>query len=180
MLQTNANADESAVATVLGGVIVRGEQNMLTDTAAPGIAGARAALETFYFAFNTRSADLYQQMWADDPLVQLGSPVGGMIRGSASITALSERMLSGSARIQTVVDDIVAYVTPELVVFTERERGTYTHDGGHETMSELPEGRSICIFRFIAKQGGWRLVYHQVSLDDADQLAQFQRAVRGG
>jgi hypothetical protein len=88
-------------------------------------------------------------------------------------------MFSGSARVQTVLEDIVAYVTPELVVFTGRERGTYTPDSEHEAMSELPAIRSICIFRFIAEQGGWRQVYHHVSLDDADQLARYQRAVRG-
>ncbi|MGZ3679524.1 MAG: YybH family protein, partial [Ktedonobacterales bacterium] len=175
----NAHADDRAVATVLDGVIVRGDHNMLADTAAPGIEGARAALETFYYAFNTRSVDLYQRIWADDPLVQLGSPVGGIVRGSARIAALSERMLSGSSvRVQTVLEDIVAYETPELVVFTERERGTYTRDSEHDAMSEL-SGSSICIFRFIAEQGGWRLVYHHVSLDDSDQLARYQRAVRG-
>ena len=178
-MQTNANADDRAVATALSGVIVRGERNVLADTAAPGIAGALAALETFYYAFNSRSLDLYQRIWADDPLVQLGSPVGGIVRGSAGIAALSERMFSGSMRVQTVLEDIVAYATPELVVFTGSEHGTYTHDSEHEAMSELPEIRSICIFRFIAAQGGWRQVYHHVSLDDADQLARYQRAVRG-
>lgn len=181
-MQTNANAanaDDRAVATALGGVIVRGEQNMLAATAAPSIAGARAALETFYYAFNTRSLDLYQRIWADDPLVQLYSPVAGMVRGSASIAALSERIFAGSVRVQTMLEDIVAYVTPDLVVFTGRERGTYTHDSEHEARSELSEGRSICIFRFIAAQGGWRQVYHHVSLDDADQLARYQRTVRG-
>ena len=181
-MQPNANAgnaEERAVATALDGVIVRGERTMLVDTAVPGIEGARAALETFYYAFNTRSLDLYQRIWADDPLVQLYSPVGGMVRGSASIAALSARMFSGSARVQTVLEDIVAYVTPDLVVFTGRERGTYAHDSEDEAMSELSEIRSICVFRFVAAQGGWRLVYHHVSFDDADQLARYQRAVRG-
>src|SRR5260370_22744869 len=118
MMQTNANADDRAVATALDGVIVRGERNMLADAAAPGIAGARAALETFYHAFNTRSLDLYQRIWADDPLVQGYSPVGGIVRGSASIAALSERRCSGSVRGQTVLDDIVAYGTRDLGVLT--------------------------------------------------------------
>jgi len=52
------NADDRAVATALDGVIVRGEQNLLADTAMPGLTGARAALETFYYAFNTRTVDL--------------------------------------------------------------------------------------------------------------------------
>jgi ketosteroid isomerase-like protein len=178
MTQTDTNADDRAVATALTGVIVHGEQNMLAETAATGIAGARAALETFYYAFNTRSVDLARRIWADDPLVQLVSPVGGLVRGSAGIAAGYERFFSGSLRVQTVLEDIVAYVTPELVVFTERERGTYTHEGAPEARSDLAEGRSICIFRFIAPQGGWRLVYHHVSLDDPDALARYQSAVR--
>lgn len=186
MMQTNANADNSAVATALDGVIVRGEQNLLAETATPGLAGARAAVETFYYAFNTRLPDLYRQIWADDPLVQVGTPVAGLVRGSATITALAARMLSGSsgpARVQTMLEDIVAYVTPELVVFTGREHGSYTGastpDSEHEAMAELADVRSICVFRFIAAQGGWRQVYHSVSIDDADQLARYQHAVRG-
>jgi hypothetical protein len=180
MMQTNANADDRVVATALRGVIVRGEQNLLAESAAPGAEGARAALETFYYAFNTRSVDLYQRIWADDPLVQLSSPVGGMVRGSAAIAALAARMFAGSLQVQTVLEDIVAYVTPDLVVFTGSERGAYTtQQGAHEATSDLPMVRSICIFRFIAAQGGWRQVYHHVSFDDADQLARYQRAAHG-
>jgi hypothetical protein len=182
MTQTNdnaANADDRVVATALVGVIVRGEQNLLTTTATPTAEGARAALETFYHAFNTRSLDLLRRIWADDPLVQASSPVGGIVRGSAAIAAGYARMLSRPSRVQTVLEDIVAYETPDLVVFTGRERGAYTRDSEREAMSDLSEIRSICIFHFIAEQGGWRLVYHSVSLDDAEQLAGYQRAVRG-
>lgn len=180
-MQTNANAEDRAVGTALDGVIIGGEQNLLTESALPGIAGARAALETFYYAFNTRSLDLMRQIWADDPLVQLVTPLVGMVRGSASIAPLYARGFSGPARVQSALEDIVAYATPELVVFTGRERGTYTRDTEHEATSAPPEVRTtcICIFRFIAQQGGWRQVYHHVALDDADQLARFQRAVRG-
>jgi hypothetical protein len=125
------------------------------------------------------SPDLARRIWADDPLVQLDSPLVGIVRGSAAIAALYERGFSGPARVQTVLEDIVAYVTPELVVFAGREHGTYTHDGEQEAMSELSETRTVCVFRFIAEQGGWRQVLHHVSLDDPDQLARYQRAVRG-
>jgi hypothetical protein len=178
MAQTDTNADDRAVATALTGVIVRGERNRLADSAAPGLAGARAALETFYHAFNTRSVDLAQRIWADDPLVQLVSPVGGLLRGSAGIAAAYARGFSGSLRVQTVLEDIVAYATPEMVVFAGRERGTYTHDSAPEALSDLPAIRSIGIVRFIAPRGGWRLVYHHVSLADPDGLARYQRAAR--
>jgi len=178
-MMSNANGDDSAIASVLSGVVVTGDQNLLADTAVSGIQGARAALETFYYAFNTRSVDLYKEIWADDPLVQLYSPFAGMVRGHASIAAIADRMLSSPVRIKTVVEDIVAYVTPELTVFTGREHGAYTQDGEHSAVSQPAESRFICIFRFIAEQGGWRQVYHHVSLEDADQLARFQHAVRG-
>jgi hypothetical protein len=180
MIPTSANQEDGAVAIALQDVIVRGEHNALAETATPGIAGARAALETFYYAFNTHSLSLYQQIWADDTLVQLSSPVAGMVRGSATIAALAARIFAGPAQVQTVVEDIVAYATPELVVFAARERAAYTREGAPDGEREaLSEIHSICVFRFIAAQGGWRLVYHSVWLDDTDQIARYQRAVRG-
>jgi hypothetical protein len=67
-------------------------------------------------------------------------------------------MFSGPARIQTVLDDIVAYVTPDLVVFAGREHGTYTDDSERAAMIELSEVRSICVFRYIEQQGGWSII----------------------
>jgi ketosteroid isomerase-like protein len=151
------------VAIALDGVIVRGERNLLADTALPGIEGARAALETFYYAFNTRSQDLLLKIWADDDLAQLETPLVGLVSGIRAIAAVYGRMASSPVQIKTVLDDIVAYVAPELAVFTERERATSTQDNG-ATTEEL-SGRSICIFRFRAEQGGWRLIYHKVSVD---------------
>jgi hypothetical protein len=181
-MQASHNAEDRAVATALGDVVVRGQQNLLTESAMPGLAGARAALETFYYAFNTRSLDLMKQVWADDPLVQVDTPVVGLVRGSARFAPLYERGFAGPARIQSAFEDIVAYVTPELVVFTGRERGSYTRDSAPAIALEPPEVRTtcICVFRYIAAQGGWRQVYHHVAIGDADQLAQFQKAVRGG
>jgi hypothetical protein len=181
---SHSDGDETTapmLAVDLRGVEMRGARDRLAESSTPGIEGARAALETFYYAFNTRSLDLVRQIWADDRLVQLDTPVVGIVRGSAGIAALYERGFSGPMRVQSVLEDIVAYVAPELVVFAGRERGTYAHDSGHEAMAALPEMRTtcICIFRFIATQGGWRQVYHHVALDDPDQLARFQRAVRG-
>jgi hypothetical protein len=168
---------EGAIA--LDAVVVRGERNLLADTALPGIEGARAALETFYYAFNTRSVDLMREIWAaDDPLTQVVSPLG-FARGSANIDTAYSRMLSGPMGMQTILDDIVVYLTSELAVFTERERGTDTPHGEQRGTSELVEGRTSCIFRFMASQGGWRLIYHQVSLSDPSGLARLQRSVRG-
>ena len=50
------------MAAALRGVIVRGERNALAETTASGIEGARAALETFCQAFNTRTLDLMRRI----------------------------------------------------------------------------------------------------------------------
>jgi hypothetical protein len=102
-----------------------------------------------------------------------------MVRGSADIAMLYARGFLGPARVQTVIEDIVAYATPELVVFAGRERGACTRECEREAVSDLSEIHSICVFRFIATQGGWRLVLHHVSLDGTDQLARYQRAAPG-
>lgn len=179
-MQTDGNGDGGAVATTLDGVTVRGERNLMADSAAPGLAGARAALETFYYAFNTRSLDLMKQIWADDPLIQADTPIVSLVRGSATIATLYERGFASPARIQSALEDIVAYVAPELVVFTGREHGSYA-SGSAQAAPETPEVRTtcVCVFRFIPAQGGWRQVYHHVAIGDAEQLAQFQRTVRG-
>ena len=94
----------------------------------------------------------------------------------------SIRGFSAPARVRSAFEDIVAYVTPELVVFAGRERGTYAPDGGGDAkVAERPEIHTTCIcaFRYIAEQGGWRQVLHVVAFDDAEQLARFQRTVRG-
>lgn len=174
MTQRKGDIDGFAVATALDGVIVRGERNLLADTLVPGVEGARAALETFYYAFNTRSLDLLKRIWADDPLAQLVSPFG-YIRGGPGIAAAYERMSSGPARMQTILEDIVVYIAPELAVFTMREHGTGMQHNEHGGKTEL-SGHTSCVFRFVASQGGWRLVYHQVSLSDPDSLARLQRA----
>ena len=170
--------DEPAVATALEGEVVRGERNLLADTAVPDIRGALAALETFYYAFNTRSVDLLKQIWADDPLAQLVTPLVSHIRGSAGIAVAYGRMPSGPAQMQTVLDDIVAYIASGLAVFTMRERATLGQNGEHDGTSDPLEGRTSCVFRFITSQGGWRLIYHQVSLSDPDSLGRLQRGVR--
>jgi hypothetical protein len=129
--------------------------------------GARAALETFYYAFNTRSFDLLKQIWDDDDLAQVETPIAGLVRGSATIASVYGQMRSSPVKIRTVLDDIIVYFAPGLAVFTEREHGTYTNEGEHSAPAKL-SGRSICIFHFIANKG-WRLIYHQVTLD-SDRL----------
>ncbi len=166
--------DEYATATVLGDTVERGARDRLDEAVRPGVDGAHAALETFYYAFNTRSLDLLRRIWADDPLTQLDNPVGGVVRGTEEIAALYARIVAGPVRVRAELWDIVRYATPTMVVFAGRERGAYEHDGASEPL----DIRTTRIFRYVDGQG-WRQIHHHGSIDDPERLARYQRAVRG-
>jgi ketosteroid isomerase-like protein len=124
--------------------------------------GARAALETFYRAFNTRDLDLLTTVWLDDPLVQLNNPVGGLLRGRDAIADLYARVFQSEAGVWVQFEDIVEVATETCAIFAGRERGEFT--AAQETLT-LQIRTSRC-FVYAEQGGGWRQVHHHGSIDD--------------
>ncbi|MEO6715564.1 MAG: nuclear transport factor 2 family protein [Mycobacteriales bacterium] len=85
----------------------RTARNRLHEAGAPGPEGARAAVETFYHAFNRRSLELLSDVWVDDPLVRLNNPLGGIVEGRAGIRELYSRIFAGPARVWVELHDVV-------------------------------------------------------------------------
>ena len=141
----------------------------------PTLDGARAALECFYYAFNQRSLDALEAVWAKDSLISLNNPLGGIMRGLDDIGTLYERIFGGPAQVWVEFYDIVEYVGQDTVVFAGRERGEFTHD---ERTIPLAI-RTSRVFQYFGGQLGWRQVHHHGSIDDSEALARYQRAVRG-
>jgi len=138
--------------TSLDDFIERGARDRLAEALRPGIEGAHAALETFYYAHNTASRDLYRRMG---------------IAGSAA------HLLDRTVRIHVELTNIARYATPALVIFAGIERGSYEHEG-----IETPlEARTTRVFGFIEGQG-WRQVHHHGSIDDPAALAAYQSTMR--
>lgn len=154
--------------------VERGERNRLAELDRTGSEGAEAALETLYYALNHRILSLFRQMWVDDPFSQLDNPVGGIARGTDEIAALYARIFNGAVRVQVELRDIVRYATPEIVVFAGTEHGTYEVDGRVVPLAI----RTTRIFRYVEGLG-WRQMHHHGSIDDAEALARYQRAVFG-
>jgi hypothetical protein len=96
---------------------------------AAALDGARAALGSFYFAFNHRSMEALASIWADDPLASLNNPVGGITRGLADIIAIYMRIFAGPARVWVEFHDNVEFASADTVVFAGRERGEFLRDG---------------------------------------------------
>lgn len=154
--------------------VERGERNRLAELDRPGSEGAEAALETLYYAINHRILSLFRQLWVDDPFSQVDNPVGGIARGTGEIAALYARIFNGAVRVKVELGDVVRYATPEIVIFTGREHGTFESDGRVEPL----EIRTTRAFRYVDGLG-WRQMHHHGSIDQADVLARYQTAVFG-
>jgi ketosteroid isomerase-like protein/phenylpyruvate tautomerase PptA (4-oxalocrotonate tautomerase family) len=149
-------------------------RNRLAQATDPSPAGALAALETFYYALNNQDLDALSATWASSPLAQLNNPLGGILRGGDAITALYGEVFSGTAKIQVTFSDVVAYQGPDHAVFAGRETGTYNTPDGTPAPLNIRTSR---YFRY--EDGRWRQFHHHGSIDDADALADYQKAVRG-
>lgn len=141
----------------------------------PTLEGARAALECFYFAFNQRSLDALEAIWAQGPLISLKNPLGGIMRGLDDIRALYQRIFDGPAQVWVEFYDVVEYVGQDTVVFAGRERGEFTLNDRSVPLAI----RTTRVFQYFGGQLGWRQVHHHGSIDDSEALARYQRAVRG-
>ncbi len=146
----------------------------LQETRGEGIAGARAALETFYYALNHQDAASLEAVWGDDPSVVLYNPLGGIVRGRAEITALYQKMFDSGRGVEigfNVVDELVG---SDYALFVGRETGSYLGAGGSRVPLAI---RTTRFFRHT--DGVWRQYHHHGSIDDPDALARYQAAVRG-
>jgi ketosteroid isomerase-like protein len=149
-----------------------GSTNRLAEAAQPGAEGARAALETFYFAFNNRDSEALRQDWADHPLVQLNNPLGGIIHGRDAIGALYERVFHGPLQVEVSFGDIVEYIDDHHAVFAGRETGSYRLRGGAHVPLAI---RTTRYFRY--QDGSWRQYHHHGSIDDPQALRAYRDAL---
>ncbi|QUQ64519.1 YybH family protein [Kutzneria sp. CA-103260] len=148
----------------------------LDESAQPGRDGAIAALESFYYALNRRDLEALTAVWSQDELAQLNNPVGGILRSGAAVTDLYRRIFAGDLCLTVTFGDAATYWWPEAVVFAGREVGQYhDHDGAVVPLTI----RTTRVFGYQREAGRWLQVHHHGSIDQAEQLAQYQKAVRG-
>jgi ketosteroid isomerase-like protein len=136
--------------------------------------GARAALESFYYALNHRDLEALARNWTDDPLAQLNNPLGGILRGGDAVKNLYDRIFSGTVRVQVTFGDIVEYIGDDHAVFAGRETGTYTVSDQEPSALEIRTSR---YFRYSGER--WRQYHHHGSIDDPELLRAYQHAIMG-
>ena len=128
----------------------------------------------FYAAFNNRDLERMAQNWADTDDVVMNNPVGGITRGWEEIRTVYERIFGGRARVRVEFYDYTVHEADEVGYAVGRERGELRR--GDEVLSLAI--RTTRVYRRMA--GRWRQVHHHGSMDNAEMLAQYQRAVGAG
>ena len=139
------------------------------------ISGARALIETFYYAFNQRDIVTLSQVWVNHDLAQLYNPLGNILRGSADIMELYQLIFTGSGKVWVEFHEVVEYQTSDMVVFAGRERGEYTQAKDSLKLSI----RTTRVVQWFGEQIGWKLTHHHGSIDDPGLLAKYQSRVKG-
>jgi hypothetical protein len=148
--------------------------NRIQETQQRGIEGARALVETFYYAFNKRDMEVFAQIWAAHELIQLNNPLGGIQRGYDGISNLYSNIFTGSARVWVELHDIVEFQSEGMVVFAGRERGEFRKEGQAVALAI----RTSRIVQWMGDGIGWKQTHHHGSIDDPELLARYQHAVR--
>ena len=154
----------------------RSSTNRLPQAHEHGVEGARALLESFYYAFNHRDMEVFGKVWAEHEFIQLNNPLGGILRGYEAIAALYQQIFTGPTQVWVELADIVEFQTDAMVVFAGRETGEFTL----KTKSLVVAIRTSRIVQWFGQEIGWRQVHHHGSIDDPQLLDEYQRAVRGG
>ena len=152
----------------------RDAANLIDQTRTHGIEGARALVESFYYAFNQRDMDVFAQVWANHELIQLNNPLGGILRGYDPIANLYRGIFNGEASVWVALGDIVEFQSQEMVVFAGRETGEFTKNGKTVSLSI----RTSRIVQWLGADHGWKQSHHHGSIDDPQLLAEYQHAVR--
>ena len=150
----------------------RAARNRLDEATRPGMTGALAALESFYYAFNHGDLEVFGQVWAPHELIRLKNPLGGILDGIGPITELYSGIFTGPADVWVEFWDIVAYdLADDAVVFSGRERGEFTKAGATVDL----DIRTTRVMHRV--DGRWGQVHHHGSITDTDQLATYRDAV---
>lgn len=131
-----------------------------------------AALAQFYRALNTRDLALMEQNWGASSDTVMDNPLGGIKRGWPEIRDVYERLFAGNNRYQFEFYDYTLQRYGEIFIAVGRERGHVITESSQRLDLNI---RTTRIFRWAGTQ--WRQIHHHGSIDDADMLARYQRAV---
>jgi hypothetical protein len=145
--------------------VINGTENIIQ----PGT--ARAALVDFYRAFNQRELPRMAECWLHSDLASMSNPLGGVKRGWEEIGGVYEKIFSGAAQVYVEFYDFQIYETEMMFCAAGRERG-YLKTAENKIDLAIRTSRV-----YLNQQGRWLQMHHHGSIDQAELLARYQKAV---
>lgn len=134
-------------------------RNRLRETILPDAAGAWAAMECHYHAFNQRDLTVMRELWSPDAAAQLDRPNGGTARGADEICAEYAEIFARPQRATLRLTDVTAFLAIGQAVFVGIEIVSYAGATG----SRVARFRATrCVWR-EPETGRWRQFHYHGS-----------------
>jgi SnoaL-like domain len=134
---------------------------------------AAGALVEYYHAFNGQNMELLELNWIDSEEVSISGPVGGQQRGWASISRVYEQLFRLKAKPNIELHEIAIHQNGETFLCVGRELIRFQRGA---ILFEV-SARSSRWFTLL--YGRWRQVHYHGSIDNADQLREFNSWAHG-
>ncbi len=132
-----------------------------------------SALVKFYKAFNNGNLELMQQNWLQTSEASMSNPLGNLFRGWNQISAVYDRIFSGSAEVYVEFYDVTIHQTGDMFCSVGRERG-YFKIGDKEIELAIRTSRI-----YQLNNNHWKQLHHHGSICIPTLLADYQSAVNG-
>jgi hypothetical protein len=145
---------ESPAGTARFGAAARNLLDLVSDST---IAGARACLESNYYAFNQRDIEVMCSVWSSQPTVQLNRPSGGSVRGPDAIKDEYQEIFARPDRMTLQLIDPIEYAGDQHAVFVGQEVCDYV---APDRSTRTLLFRATRYFRFSSVAGWKQLHYH--------------------
>ncbi len=129
------------------------------------------ALVEFYKAFNNGNLELMEQNWLQTSEASMSNPLGNLFRGWDQISAVYDRIFSGSTEVYVEYYDISIHQTGDMFCSVGRERGYFKIDSKEIELAI----RTSRIYQL--ENNRWKQLHHHGSIDDPALLADYQSAV---
>jgi SnoaL-like domain len=142
--------------------IITGRESDASTTEALG------ALAEYYRAFNGRNMELLELNWIDSDEASISGPLGGQQRGWKSISRVYDELFRLKAKPNIELHEITIQENGVTFLCVGRELIRFQRG---EIVFEVSARSSRW---FTHSYGRWRQVHYHGSIDNADQLHEFQ------
>jgi len=146
--------------------VITGYETSPEDSSTP-----TGALMEFYRAFNNGDLKLMDRNWLQSDEASMSNPLGGIKRGWQAISEVYHKIFNGTAKVYVEFYDYSIHSTGEMFVAVGRERGHFKQGGSSIELS-IRTSRT-----YLNIGGRWQQIHHHGSIDNPDQLAQYQSAI---